>query len=211
MIKRISKITILNQLKAKYLRGGLTEKNNLAEEAGSRGFSNLQIKKKLKEMGYNPARRKTIIKHIVGGREMEKGDLMKLNAVELKNKYNLSAREIKEIGGKKESRKIMNVILGRKSSGEVKGYVSNESSERAKKRILNIERGASAEENLGVGELSKAVGHFASSNKNIASNKTGADSKHVGVIGSQTAGVTNQLNNPNKISSGSTIKFSKVA
>lgn len=208
MIKRINKNIIL-KLRAKYLKGGVDEKMDLAKEAGSRGFSNLQMDKKLKEMGYGFKRRKTVIENIVGGKKILPEDY-KLSMKELKDKYNLSAEEAMVIEKRKAVRKRMNIALGRESSGEVKEYIGDRGGikgilrgKKKIKQVYGLKKGASSEEDLGVGKLSKVVGHFAGSKSVVASNK------HVGLVGPQGGSVTNQLNNTGNNSAGPAMPLAK--
>jgi hypothetical protein len=212
MIKRINKNIIL-KLRAKYLKGGVSEKMDLAKEAGSRGFSSLEMEKKLKEMGYDPKRRKAVIGHIVGEKEIKPEDY-RLSMKELKDKYNLSATEVKAIEKRKEVRKRVNIALGRESSGEVEKYIGDKGGygvllrgEKIKQKVYGIKKGTSSEE-LGVESgASKAVGHFALSNVKSEKNTPNNAVSITGKGGS----VTNQLNNPDKISGGSPISLSKAA
>ena len=107
MAKEFGKIKILKTKKTKLFKEK-EHKEILAEEAGSRGFSSLQMEKKLKEMGYDPTRRKAVITHIRGGVDISK-DLPELTKQELKKlPYELRVKAKKAI----EVQKARNVKRG---------------------------------------------------------------------------------------------------
>lgn len=197
VIKKASKSDVFKNLRDKYA---------LAEEAGDRGLSGLQMDKKLKEMGYNPRRREAVMSHITGDRKIDPKDY-KLTVKQLKNKYNLSAEEIKIIEKRKTARKRMNIILGKQSSGEVEKYIGDgifSRSEKVKRKVYGIKKGVLSEKDLGVEGVSNIVGHFALNNKNAAVNKPAR------FVNSGGASVTNQLSNSGKNLGGTAIPLSKT-
>lgn len=203
-IKPFRKSVILKNLRAKYLKGGVSEKMDLAKEAGNRGFSNLQMEKKLKEMGYDPKRRKEVMGYIVGNREIERSDLLKLNIKDLISKYGLSGAEIKDIKKKRLVQKRMNITLGRQSSGDVSGYISDKG---GKKRIKQKSKDKESSEDLGVGGISKLVGQYALGK---VDNKNYKPDNVTPLTGKQSGPVVNQLSSPGKASGGPKIPLSKA-
>ena len=53
--------SVIKKMESKFFKGGVSEKEELAKVAGSSGFSERRMDKKLKELGYDPKRRKKIM------------------------------------------------------------------------------------------------------------------------------------------------------
>ena len=117
---RASVIKKVSDAKSRKFFEKLEHKYHLIEEAGSRGFSNLQMDKKLKEMGYDPKRRKAVISHILGGKGTDKKnvklsmeDIAKLTKEDIEK---LPGEERKRIAKINKAKTRRNIAAGRYSS-----------------------------------------------------------------------------------------------
>ncbi len=87
-------------------------RDKLALEAGRGGLSNLQMDKKLKEMGYDPKRRKAVASHLLGG----KGSRVSMEEISALTENDISKLpwlERERIGKIKKVKKQRNINLGR--------------------------------------------------------------------------------------------------
>ncbi len=105
VIKKASRYKVFKSLK---------HRDELAREAGDRGFSNSQMEKKLKEMGYDPKRRKAVINHILGGGRGKGGRLSmeEISALSKEDIAKLPWEERVRVRKIKEVRKQRNINRG---------------------------------------------------------------------------------------------------
>ena len=64
--------SVIKRMESKFFKGGVQEKEELASLAGSSGFSERRMDQKLKELGYDPKRRKKIMNNKQEKKEIKK-------------------------------------------------------------------------------------------------------------------------------------------
>lgn len=120
MVNKVGKSQIL-KAKSDIFKGGAKEKRAFASEAGGKGFSSLQMEKKLKEMGYDVKRRKNVINQLKGG--IGNKDLATLTKEEVGKLSWPDQQRVKRAIKKKQAQ---NIKIGRMSQAqqEQKDYIA---------------------------------------------------------------------------------------
>ena len=95
-LKPFGKISIKG-IDSNLFKGGVEEKKSLAKSAGSTGFSQIKMKKELKNAGYSSAKREKIMGSVLGSNKPEKKRRQPINrakdtgAIGDLNRANISA------------------------------------------------------------------------------------------------------------------------
>ncbi|MEA3463575.1 MAG: hypothetical protein U9R14_00620 [Patescibacteria group bacterium] len=113
--------SVIKKMESKFFKGGVQEKEELARIAGSSGFSERRMDQKLKELGYDPKRRKKIMNN-----KPEKEEVKKVSPY-LMQKAGKDGQETKYAGGSVFTRQKFagrEAILGQ-AGGGVHGSAEN--------------------------------------------------------------------------------------
>lgn len=99
----------------------LKHRDYLVKEAGSSGFSNLQMEKKLKEMGYDAKRRKAAINLMLGGKggKLSMEEISALSKDDIKKLPWLERERVRKIEQVKKQRNINRGMHERYSEEQV--------------------------------------------------------------------------------------------
>jgi len=118
----------------------LKHRDELAKEAGIRGFSEAQMEKKLKEMGYDPKRRKAVMDHILGGKRqrLSMEEISSLSKDEIKKLPWKERARVKKIKETRKQRNINRAIYERNLEDMEKDKVLHSYTDIAQKDANNI-------------------------------------------------------------------------
>ena len=115
--------SVIRKSKSKIFKGRIKEKEEIAKQAGISGFSNLRMKKVLKDRGYTPVKRRKIMDKVLGKKKINES-LVKIemdkdsSVIEEKRKYSRTKTDVLgKVGGGVKGTARGRFGIERKSSG----------------------------------------------------------------------------------------------